>query len=80
MPQALQRWIDLIIAKGHVAVDTETTGLDNQTADLVGICLATEPGNGCYIPLGHSNGDARPARRRRPRRGADGYPRSRSIC
>jgi DNA polymerase-1 len=55
---ALQRWIDAIIAKGHVSVDTETTGLDNQTADLVGICLSTEPGNGCYIPVGHSNGDA----------------------
>ena len=54
--EALKRWIDAIIARGHVAVDTETTGLDNQQADLVGICLSTEPGNGCYIPLGHSKG------------------------
>lgn len=54
---ALQRWIDAILAKGHVSVDTETTGLDNQQADLVGICLSTEPGNGCYIPLAHTEGD-----------------------
>ncbi|MBU1174727.1 MAG: DNA polymerase I [Alphaproteobacteria bacterium] len=53
---ALARWLDRIIDIGHVAVDTETTGLDNQQADLVGICLATEPGNGCYIPLGHTKG------------------------
>lgn len=54
---ALTAWIDRIKQKGHVAVDTETTGLDNQQADLVGICLSTEPGNGCYIPLGHTSGD-----------------------
>src|SRR5690606_13314870 len=35
---------------------TETTGLDNQAADLVGICLSTEPGRACYIPLGHVTG------------------------
>ena len=54
--EALQRWIDAIIATGHVAVDTETTGLDNQQADLVGICLSIAPGNGCYIPVGHTKG------------------------
>ena len=53
---ALERWIAAIVEMGHVAVDTETTGLDNQQADLVGICLSTEPGNGCYIPVGHSKG------------------------
>jgi DNA polymerase I len=54
---ALAVWIDKIVAMGHVAVDTETTGLDNQSADLVGICLSTEPGNGCYIPLAHTTGE-----------------------
>lgn len=53
---ALAGWIEKIIEKGHVAIDTETTGLDNQQADLVGICLATEPGTACYIPLGHVTG------------------------
>jgi DNA polymerase-1 len=54
----LQVWLARIIAKGHVAIDTETTGLDPQSVDLVGVCLSTEPGNGCYIPVGHSRGAA----------------------
>ncbi|WP_339644297.1 DNA polymerase I [uncultured Pelagibacterium sp.] len=54
---ALAAWIADIIATGHVAVDTETTGLDNQAADLVGICLSTRPGKACYIPLGHTTGN-----------------------
>ncbi|HEY8595311.1 MAG TPA: DNA polymerase I [Devosiaceae bacterium] len=53
---ALERWIAAITDRGYVSVDTETTGLDNQQADLVGISLSTEPGNGCYIPLGHTQG------------------------
>jgi DNA polymerase-1 len=50
---ALQKWIDAIYELGYVAVDTETTGLNEMTADLVGISLATEPGKACYIPLIH---------------------------
>ena len=50
---ALQGWIDAIYEKGLVAIDTETTSLDEMTADLVGISLATEPGKACYIPLIH---------------------------
>ncbi|EAQ03183.1 DNA polymerase I [Pseudooceanicola batsensis HTCC2597] len=46
-------WIGRIRERGYVAVDTETTGLDEMRADLVGICLATEPGLACYVPLGH---------------------------
>jgi DNA polymerase-1 len=52
-PERLAAWVEKIIAKGHFAVDTETTGLDPQMADLVGICLSTEIGEGCYIPVGH---------------------------
>jgi len=54
--KALQAWIDQINARGWVAVDTETTGLDEMAADLVGISLAVEPGNACYIPLTHKDG------------------------
>jgi len=54
----LQRWIDAIYASGIVATDTETTGLDNQVADLVGISLSTAPGNGAYLPLAHTEGQA----------------------
>ncbi len=51
--EALQVWIDRIHERGYVAVDTETTGLNEMTADLVGISLAVEPGQACYIPLIH---------------------------
>ncbi|MBD3624482.1 MAG: DNA polymerase I, partial [Rhodobacteraceae bacterium] len=53
---ALQPWIDRIRQRGYVAVDTETTGLDEMRADLVGICLCVDPGHACYIPLAHVNG------------------------
>ena len=53
---ALQRWIAMIRASGHVAVDTETTALDEMRAELVGISLAVEAGTACYIPLGHRAG------------------------
>jgi len=52
----LQRWIAAIRAAGHVAVDTETTALDEMRAELVGISLAIEAGHACYIPLGHRAG------------------------
>jgi len=52
---SLQSWVDAAIAQGYVAVDTETTSLDSQLADLVGISLALAPGRACYIPLAHRN-------------------------
>ncbi|MFU1478832.1 DNA polymerase I [Roseovarius sp. C7] len=53
---ALQVWINRIIARGYVAIDTETTSLNEMQAELVGISLAVEPGQACYIPLGHREG------------------------
>jgi DNA polymerase I len=53
---ALQGWIDQIRARGYVAVDTETTSLDEMRAELVGISLCVEPGVACYIPLAHRSG------------------------
>ncbi|MCK8465260.1 DNA polymerase I [Aliiroseovarius sp. S1339] len=50
---ALNAWVDRIMARGYVAFDTETTGLDEMRVDLVGISLAVEPGQACYIPLIH---------------------------
>ncbi len=52
---ALQVWIDRIWERGRVAVDTETTGLNDMTADLVGISLCVEAGQACYIPLTHKS-------------------------
>ncbi len=54
----LESWIERIVEHGHVAIDTETTGLDEMRAKLVGISLAVEPGRACYIPLAHrASGD-----------------------
>ncbi|MEO1637871.1 MAG: DNA polymerase I [Pseudomonadota bacterium] len=55
---ALQAWIDRIHERGYVAVDTETTGLNEMIADLVGISLSVDPGQACYIPLTHKSADA----------------------
>ena len=49
----LEAWIARATAQGYVAVDTETTSLDAQQAELVGVSLALAPGDACYIPLGH---------------------------
>ncbi len=50
---SLQVWIDRIYARGYVAVDTETTGLNDMRADLVGVCLCVEAGQAAYLPLTH---------------------------
>jgi DNA polymerase-1 len=40
-----------------LAFDTETTGTDALRADLVGISLSMQPGEGYYIPVGHTTGE-----------------------
>ncbi len=55
---ALEGWIKRIRARGNVAVDTETTSLDEMRAELVGISLCVDAGEACYIPLIHKDGDA----------------------
>ena len=55
---ALQVWIDCIYARGYVAVDTETTGLNEMRADLVGVSLCVEAGEAAYLPLSHRAGQA----------------------
>ncbi|MGY8996280.1 MAG: 5'-3' exonuclease H3TH domain-containing protein, partial [Alphaproteobacteria bacterium] len=54
----LERWVAEATRTGVVAVDTETTSIDEMAAELVGVSLSTEPGNGCYIPLAHKAPDA----------------------
>ncbi|MFY9210096.1 MAG: DNA polymerase I [Aestuariivita sp.] len=54
----LQSWIDQIRARGWVAVDTETTGLNEMLCDLVGISLCVEAGHACYVPLTHKAGQS----------------------
>ena len=55
-PAALDRWIALARMRGYVAIDTETTSLDEMRAELVGISLSVVPGQACYIPVGHKSG------------------------
>jgi DNA polymerase-1 len=50
---ALEKWIQKIQKAGLVAIDTETTSLDPWQAELVGISLAVQPYEACYIPLQH---------------------------
>jgi DNA polymerase-1 len=52
----LSKWVADIRHRGWVAVDTETTGLDDMVVDLVGICLCVEPGTAAYVPLIHKIG------------------------
>ncbi len=54
--EVLHAWIEDIRERGYVAVDTETTSLDEMRAELVGISLCTEPGRAAYIPLSHRAG------------------------
>ncbi len=50
---ALSDWIAVARAQGFVAIDTETTALNEMQALLVGVSLALAPGRACYVPLAH---------------------------
>lgn len=54
----LAQWIAVITQKGAVAIDTETTSLDEMQADLVGISLCPDVGLAAYVPLAHVEGAA----------------------
>jgi len=54
---ALDRWLKKIESAELTAIDTETTGLDALAAELVGISLSVKPGEACYIPVAHRNGE-----------------------
>ncbi|WP_114697617.1 DNA polymerase I [Polynucleobacter necessarius] len=54
---ALEKWLTKIEASPLTAVDTETTSLDALAAELVGISLSVKPGEACYIPVAHRNGE-----------------------
>ena len=55
---SLQAWIDRIYVRGYVAVDTETTGLNEMRPDLVGVSLCVDAGQAAYLPLSHKAGQA----------------------
>jgi len=50
---AFDVWLRRLHASPLFAVDLETDALDYMVASIVGIALATGPGDACYIPVGH---------------------------
>jgi DNA polymerase-1 len=58
--ETLDGWIARARARGLVAFDTETDALDSAGAGLCGVSLAIEPGEACYIPVGHCAADRPP--------------------
>ncbi len=50
----LKAWANKINKCDVFAIDTETSSLDTMTADLIGISLACDEGEGCYVPVKHS--------------------------
>ena len=51
---ALDLFVEKLMGQSSVCFDTETTGLDPITADLVGMAFSWEPHKGYYIPFPES--------------------------
>ncbi|HZU85953.1 MAG TPA: DNA polymerase I [Anaerolineaceae bacterium] len=62
--QALADLVERLSHAAQISFDTETTGTDALRADLVGISLSIEPGEGYYIPVGHTTGEPQLALKR----------------
>jgi len=52
--QELLAWIDRLTASEGFAFDTETTSVNAQAAELVGVSFAIEAGEAAYVPVAHS--------------------------
>ncbi|MBU2409908.1 MAG: DNA polymerase I, partial [Gammaproteobacteria bacterium] len=51
-------WLDKLRHADLVAIDTETTSLDEMRAEIVGISFSVKPGEAAYVPLAHDYPDA----------------------
>ncbi|HNI77129.1 MAG TPA: 5'-3' exonuclease H3TH domain-containing protein, partial [Giesbergeria sp.] len=51
-------WLQRLMKAELVALDTETTSLDEMRAEIVGISFSVQPGEAAYIPLAHAGPDA----------------------
>lgn len=51
-------WLGKLEAAELVALDTETTSLDEMQAQIVGLSFSVQPGEAAYIPLTHDYPDA----------------------
>ena len=50
----MAEWLQVLDGADLVALDTETTGLDPLTAQLVGMSFCAAPGRAAYLPLAHN--------------------------
>ena len=50
---AFDNWLARLEAADLVAIDTETTSLDEMRAQIVGISFSVTPGEAAYVPLAH---------------------------
>ncbi|MDP2448341.1 DNA polymerase I [Polaromonas sp.] len=55
--EMFETWLAKIEAAELVAVDTETTSLDEMLAQIVGLSFSVKPGEAAYIPLTHDYPD-----------------------
>ncbi|UUC50429.1 DNA polymerase I [Pseudomonas citronellolis] len=51
---AFDAWLQKLQAAELIAFDTETTSIDAQQAQVVGVSFAVEAGEAAYVPLAHS--------------------------
>ncbi len=56
--EALDAWLARLQSAELVALDTETTSLDEMRATIVGLSFSVEPGEAAYVPLAHEGPDA----------------------
>ncbi len=56
--EAFDDWLAKVQTAELVALDTETTSLDEMRARIVGISVSVSPGEAAYIPLAHVYPDA----------------------
>ncbi len=51
--QQFDDWLQKLLAADLVALDTETTSLDEMRAEIVGVSFSVSPGEAAYVPLAH---------------------------
>ena len=50
----LETWLARLQSAELVALDTETTSLDEMRAEIVGVSFSVQPGEAAYVPLAHA--------------------------
>ncbi|HTP02267.1 MAG TPA: DNA polymerase I [Anaerolineales bacterium] len=59
-PQALNALSKTLATAEIISFDTETTSVEEMQANIVGISLSVQPGEGYYLPVGHLAGNNLP--------------------